>query len=100
MHTWISNLEIKQIIPERRGTIQTPPFSGVILIGSMRIQFSTPGFSIGIDDKHTQRKCMQDEATSVKIRERECNDQVRVNMEKVAALNEGCYCLFVGFIRR
>ncbi|GJR43667.1 hypothetical protein Tco_1311770 [Tanacetum coccineum] len=43
---------------------------------------------------------VQDEATSVKIRERECNDQVRVNMEKVAALYKGCCCLFVGFVGR
>ncbi|GJU00905.1 retrovirus-related pol polyprotein from transposon TNT 1-94 [Tanacetum coccineum] len=43
------------------------------------------GFNIGIDDKHPQRKRVQDEATSVKIHERECNDQVCVKMEKVAA---------------
>nr|GEU42002.1 hypothetical protein [Tanacetum cinerariifolium] len=58
-----------------------------------RIQFLTPGFNIGIDDKHPQRKRMQDEATSVKIRERECNDQVLVNMEKVAALVVAAYLL-------
>ncbi|GJS44264.1 hypothetical protein Tco_0569307 [Tanacetum coccineum] len=59
----------------------------------LRIQFSTPGFNIGIDDKHPQKKRVQDKATLVKIRERECNDQVRVNMEKVAALVVAAYLL-------
>ncbi|GKC34727.1 hypothetical protein Tco_1047111, partial [Tanacetum coccineum] len=50
------------------------------------IQSPTPEFSIGIDDKLPQRKRMQDEVNSVTIRERESNDQTRVNVEKVAAL--------------
>nr|GEV45278.1 transposase (putative), gypsy type [Tanacetum cinerariifolium] len=48
------------------------------------IQSSTPGFRKRIDDKHSKRKRTQDETTLVTIRERESNDQICVNVEKVA----------------